>query len=338
VTARPLDDAELVRFGVRLEDEGPHPFDPAERHWNESWFWDWFDEAGEVAGHCRIGLHPVQNRLWIWFYLYQRGEWVAVEETRLPATALRLPEIAYDDGFGLRFAWEPRAPLRAGRFCFAGFGRVLSGPRAGLVLPVAADLEVEALGAPHAPPQRAAVAGHSSVAYHASRFEQPIASRGTLRIGDAEIPFEGRGERDHSWGPRHWNLEWIFLVLNGAGLCMQCAEARVPGAGRFAGGYLQRAEARPIEEVVFELEFDDARVLAPVSGHFAVKAADGSGFGGRIEVVSAAEIDITHTFVPPQRTVYRRALIRVHPDIPEKDTGGQPLLGWIEFNRMPARS
>ena len=44
--------------------------------------------------------------------------------------------------------------------------------------------------------------------------------------------------------------------------------------------------------------------------------------------ITAAEIDVTHCFDPPQRSVYRRALVRLTPA-----DGGQPLLGWLEANR-----
>ena len=40
----------------------------------------------------------------------------------------------------------------------------------------------------------------------------------------------------------------------------------------------------------------------------------GATLSGRIEPITAAEIDITHTFVPPRRSVYQRTLIRVVPD------------------------
>ena len=62
---RPPTDEELTQFGIRPEDDGIHPHDPAAEWWNESWFWDWFDDAGEVAGHCRLGFHPVQRRAWL---------------------------------------------------------------------------------------------------------------------------------------------------------------------------------------------------------------------------------------------------------------------------------
>src|SRR5881628_2966907 len=95
---------EITKFGIRTEDEGLHPFDPRVEWWNESWFWDWFDDAGTTAGHCRIGLFPAQQRAWVWFFLYHRGEWVAVEEPRLPLGGLQLARLAYD-GWGLGFAY-----------------------------------------------------------------------------------------------------------------------------------------------------------------------------------------------------------------------------------------
>jgi hypothetical protein len=54
---------EASSFGILPEDEGVHPYDPDVEWWNESWFWDFFNADGTVAGHCRIGLHPVQQRV-----------------------------------------------------------------------------------------------------------------------------------------------------------------------------------------------------------------------------------------------------------------------------------
>lgn len=317
---------ELTKFGIQLEDEGSHSFDPDVEWWNESWFWDWFDATGELAGHCRIGIHPNQQRAWVWFYLYRAGEWIAVEEPRLPLTDLGLATLAYDR-FGLRFSWEPKEPLRAGRLRFEGFGRVVAGRRAGMILPVGADLEIHALGPPHSQ-GRARAPGHSSEKHPANRFEQPIAAHGSLSLDGIRHPFAGRGERDHSWGPRAWNLEWTFLVLNGEDLRLQCSEASVPGAGRFAGGYLQRGETVSLSEVRFDLRFHHDSVLAPFAGRFSAQAPDGNRVAAELEVISAAEIDLTHTFVPPQRSVYRRALLRAHRE------GAAPLLGWLEFNRF----
>ena len=321
-----LDLAELTKFGILPQDEGLHRHDPSAEWWNESWFWDWFDRSGDTAGHCRVGLHPVQKRAWIWLFLYRRGEWIALEEPRLPIDAFALPHLAYD-GWGLTLRWDVAEPLRRGRLAVRGFGRVLSGPRAGSVLPLGADLDIRAVGAAHSLGRSSAPGHAASDTYDACRFEQPIEANGRLTFGEVTTEFSGRGERDHSWGPRAWNLEWTFVAVSNDDLRLQCVEARVPNAGRFAVGYLHRETTVSVFDVEFDLRFDDASPLRPLAGRLAARAEDGTSIGGSIEVISAAEIDITHTFVPPERSIYRRALVRVH-----RDGSEPPLLGWIEFN------
>jgi len=320
--------AELAQFGLRLEDEGPHPFDPAVLWWNESWFWDWFDATGARAGHCRIGVHPNQDRAWLWLYLFQDDEWTTIEEPRLALADWDLSRLAYDR-FGLRCTWNVEAPLEAGHLSVAGFGRVVAGKRAGMILPVGVDLAVRALGPPHSHGRSVAPGHGAGAAYPASRFEQPIAVEGTMRVGGEARTFSGRGERDHSWGPRHWNLEWTFLVLNGERVRLQCAEARIPNVGRFTSGYLQRQSMVTVKEVQFSFRYPEADVLRPVSGEFSIVAENGDAFSATVEPLSGAEIDITHTFVPPRRSLYRRALVRAIPR-----SGEGPLLGWVEFNRF----
>jgi hypothetical protein len=317
---------ELTVFGIQPADEGPHPFDPEEELWNESWFWDFFDASGELAGHCRIGFLPAQKRAWLWFFLYRDGEWVAVEEPRLPLSEFQLPRLAYR-GWGLEVSWDASEALRRGHFHFQGFGRVLSGRRAGQVQSVGADLEVRALAAPHST-GRGNVPGHSSEVFDACRFEQPVALRGELSIGGETLPFEGRGERDHSWGPRPFNMEWTFVVANGEGLRFQCTDVRIPGLDPIKVGYLHREKTESLRDVKFDFAFDDSSPSAPVSGKFRIESEGGEKLGFRLEAISGAEIDLTHSLVPPRRTIYRRTLIRVHPE-----DGGDAMLGWCEFNR-----
>jgi hypothetical protein len=317
---------ELKAFGIRPEDEGPHPYDPDQEWWNESWFWDFFDASGEAAGHCRIGLHPVQRRVWLWCFLYRDGEWVAIEEPRLPLSEFQLPRLAYR-GWGLEASWDPIDALRRGRLRLQGFGRVLSGPRTGQMQPVGMDLEVGALAAPHST-GRGEVAGHSSEVFDACRFEQPVAVSGEISIGGVARPFEGRGERDHSWGPRSYGLEWTFLVANGEGLRFQCTDVRIPGLDPIKVGYLHREKTESLSDVNFDFAYHDDSPLTPLSGSFEIESEGGSRLGFRLEVISGHEIDLSHTQVPPRRTIYRRALIRVHPE-----GGGDALLGWCEFNR-----
>lgn len=52
-----FDEHTLSQFGIALEDEYPHPYSDDHHDWNESYFFDWYDEGGDNAGHCRIGWH-----------------------------------------------------------------------------------------------------------------------------------------------------------------------------------------------------------------------------------------------------------------------------------------
>lgn len=321
-----ISDEELTKFGIQFRDETMHPFDPGVEWWNESWFWDWYNDDGSVAGHCRVGYFPSQKRGWIWFHLYVDGEWIVIEEPRLPLADFQTPRIAYE-GWGLRLFYDPSEPLRRGRFRFEGFGRVTAGRRVGMMLPVSADLDVVSIGAPHST-GRNNVPGHTSDDFDACRFEQPVTLSGDIAVGGRTIAFNGRGERDHSWGPRPWNMEWTFFALNGENQRVQCVQVKLPGmSDPISVGYINRDVSQNLSAVNFNLKFDNDNVLCPISGHIGVVAEDGSEFGGRLEVISAMEIDITHTFVPPERPIYRRALVRVHPD-----DGSKPLLGWAEFN------
>jgi hypothetical protein len=324
-----LSDQDLARFGVEPGDEGAHDHDPEVEWWNESWFWDWYDRDGEVAGHCRIGMHPNQHRLWVWFFLKHGDEWVGVEEPRLPLARFDVDRLAYD-GWGLRFSWEVIAPIRRGRLRFEGFGRVLSGPRVGQMQAVSADLAVEAAGPPHAPGRM--VAGHGSPKHAASRFEQPVSYRGTTAIADGARPFEGRGERDHSWGPRPWNMEWTFLVFGGARLRSQCAVVEIPNFPPIQTGYLYREGFESLAGVELDVEVEGRPVLDPVAGRCHLVSESGEALHGEIESLSGVEIDLSHVFTPPQRSLYRRALVRVR-----LDDEAEPLTGWLEFNRLRER-
>lgn len=332
-TADQLSDEELTKYGISFADDGFHPYDPSERWWNESWFWDWYTIDGSVAGHCRIGLIPGQGRAWLWLYLFRDGEWLGVEQPFLDLAKVRRPEIAYDDP-GLSFSYRIIDPLRRGRLRVQAAARVLSGPRAGRVLPVAVDLEVMSIGAAHStgPGDQE---GHSSATYDARRMEQPIVVWGPIRIGDDTVDLEGRGERDHSWGPRYWLLEWSFFALNGLERQLQCVEVRFPGDGTIAIGYTHagpdgEGETREIREVSIDVERSDS-LEGAFRGRCRVVDEEATPLAFSFETISAHEMDLSHVLEPPPpRSVYRRALIRAIPE-----DGSPPLVGWLEDHVMP---
>jgi hypothetical protein len=262
--------------------------------------------------------------LWLWLYLYRDGEWLAVEQPYLDFGLRRRPLLAFDQP-GVSLSYRILSPLRAGRLQVRTAARVVRGPRAGRVLPVAVDLEAHAVGVPHSTGQHTEP-GHDSEDFDARRMEQPMTYAGTVTIGADQRAFAGRGERDHSWGPRYWMIEWSFLVLNGDALRLQGVEVRFPGDGTVEVGYLQDATGvHELESVKLTVErnegLDDA-----AHGAGAVTADNGATFSFTFEEISSHEMDLSHVLdPPPARSVYRRTLLRAHPD-----DGGAPLLGWLE--------
>ena len=125
-------------------------------------------------------------------------------------------------------------------------------------------------------------------------------------------------------------MEWTVLVVHADALRFMSARVRIPDVTEISAGYIHHRERMcSLTEVRFDFTFDDARVLQPVSGRAVLTVDDGSVLAGAVESITGAEIDLSHTFVPPRRSIYRRALVRFTPD------GGAPLLGWVEFNRFP---
>jgi hypothetical protein len=322
---------ELTQFGVRPADEHQHPFDADDPTWNESLFYDWYTDDGRLAGHVRLGCMPGQRRVWLWVYLFDGARWVAVDEARLPISGLDWDTFTYDNA-GLRFERQVVDELLHNKVRVSAFGRVIAGPGVGRVLPVTIDLDVFGIGACHSVGDTG-VDGHSHGELSAARFEQPTRVTGHFSVGGERFDVVGRGERDHSWGPRMWNMEWRFLVLNGETFRRQAVAVSFgegePDEDALVVGYSSDASGTSdIDSVRFELRYaDDAQ--QPFEGRVRARYENGAELAGSLTCVSAAEIDATHVFSPPQPSRYQRALVRYTPD-----DGSAPCLGWLEINRF----
>ncbi|QFU76096.1 hypothetical protein EY643_10710 [Halioglobus maricola] len=325
---------DVSQFGIAPEDEYTHPFSPDHLDWNESYFFDWYNEDATFAGHCRIGWHPGQQRVLFWLFVYQNEEWLMIEECRLPLSELKLDstEQAFSyKGWGLQFSYTPQNPLLSGTLNVSGFARVISGKRLGMVLPVAVDLQLEAVGAPHS---RGAgeVESHSAQGYSTNRYEQPIQAQCEARINGLAQSFTVRGERDHSWGPRPWDMEWSFLVINNKDFSLQATVVKIPEWPAIKMGYFKGTdgEMRNLTEVDFQLEYNAENPQQAVQGHVSLTCDNDAVISAEVNAITGTEIDITHTFDTPNRTEYRRSLVncRFHGDYE-----GVVSPGWFECNR-----
>lgn len=328
---------DVTKFGIQLEDEFPHPFSEDHADWNESYFFDWYDATGSNAGHCRIGWHPVQQRVLFWLYLYNGTEWLVIEEYRLPLSALQLGSADQSDtaknafsyaAWGLEFKYQPKEPLRSGQLSVSGFARVLSGARQGMIKPIALELTVNAIGPPYTR-GGGSVEGHSAGDFSTDRYEQPIQSQGRMVIDGDVTELNVRGERDHSWGPRPWDMGWQFFVVNNERFSLLATQVQIPEWPLISMGYFHgHGEAmEPLSETELDLTFNQADPTQAVSGTFTLLCESGRRIEGSIETISGTEIDITHTFATPHRSEYRRSLIRC------SFSDGSQSVGWLECNR-----
>ncbi|NRB41217.1 MAG: hypothetical protein HRU20_22550 [Pseudomonadales bacterium] len=327
-----LAEEQLVQFGIELEDEYPHAFSEDHQDWNESYFFDWYDEQGTNAGHCRIGWHPVQKRVLFWLYLFNGSEWLVIEEFRLPFSDLQLLKdnkaFAYQ-GWGLEFSYDPALPLMMGMLRVKGFARVQSGKRQGMILPVQLSLNVTAQGPAHSR-GGGTVENHSAEGFSTNRYEQPIRGVGQMCIDNCLTELEVRGERDHSWGPRPWDMQWQFFVVNNAQFSLQATQVNIPEWPLIKIGYFQALgeSMEHLTEADFDLNYNADDPANAVSGSFTLSCDSGRVIKGRIETISGTEIDITHVYANPKRTEYRRSLIRCFFD------DQNPSIGWLECNRQ----
>tara|TARA_B110000503_G_scaffold42367_1_gene69408 strand:+ start:6704 stop:7726 length:1023 start_codon:yes stop_codon:yes gene_type:complete len=322
------------QFGIVAADEHTHPFSPDHADWNESYFFDWYNADASFAGHCRIGWHPVQERILFWFFLYQNEEWLLVEENRIPFSALQLDgtdtPFRYQ-GWGLEFNYTPQKALLSGTLNVSGFARVISGKRLGMVLPVAVNLQLEALAPPHSSGP-GEVESHTAQGYATNRYEQPIKAHCEATVDGLAQSFQVRGERDHSWGPRPWDMEWAFLVINNEDFCLQATVVQIPGWPAIKMGYFKGADGDMINltDVDFQVEYRADAPEQAVQGDITLTCENGAKISATMTTVTGTEIDITHTFALPKRTEYRRSLVRCEFDGEQK---GIVSTGWFECNR-----
>lgn len=203
-------------MGVRLEphDEYMHELGP-ESNFNESMYFNLYDPAQGVGGWFRCGNRANEGYAEMTVCLYLPGGRVAFMYKR--------PEIDNNDAFdagGIRF--EVLEPFKRLDVTYSGKVVILdeplqmADPKTAFTNNPYAECEVriEYSGVsamfggepdePHEKPGEEFAKGH---------YEQLIAGKGTIRVGDETWDVDGFGLRDHSWGPRYWQAPWYYRWL-----------------------------------------------------------------------------------------------------------------------------
>jgi hypothetical protein len=200
------------------EDDYTHPLGP-EPNFNESMYFNFFDRERGMGGFVRLGNRANEGRAEMTVTLY-------LPDGRVLFTFGR-PRIDDNDAFdagGLRFeVIEPSQRLRTtfeGELLELRDPLAMAEPRKAFEqsprLRVALDLEHDAVGPMYGGRRnRSEEQREAEQQFAKAHYEQHMAVRGSVRIGDESFPIAGHGLRDHSWGPRHWQAihgyEWLTL-------------------------------------------------------------------------------------------------------------------------------
>jgi len=202
----------LTRFILNPEDEGMHP-DEGKSNFNESVYFNLLDHAQRMGGWFRIGNRPNEKYAEMSCCLYLPDGRVGSMHSKPEIDANQV----FDAG-GLRC--EMLEPYRRQRLQYRGDVCLMENPAdmadpsrafrenplvsAEVMLdfdgvsPMHGGLRVMADGSPL--PDIGFAKGH---------YEQHIAGRGYIRVGEQHWDLSGFGLRDHSWGPRNWSsIPW----------------------------------------------------------------------------------------------------------------------------------
>ena len=203
-------------MGIRLEpiDEYMHELGP-ESNFNESMYFNVYDPKQKVGGWFRCGNRANEGHAEMTVCIYLPDGRVAFMFKRA--------EISNNDAFdagGIRF--DVITPFERLDVTYTGKVVVLDEPlqmvdpkKAFTENPYAeCEVRLEYTGVsamfggepdtPHEAPGEEFAKGH---------YEQLIAGKGSIRVGDEEWEIDGFGLRDHSWGPRYWQAPWYYRWL-----------------------------------------------------------------------------------------------------------------------------
>lgn len=204
------------RFIMRPEHEWPHRPDSSV-NFNESVYTNAFDSAAPVGGWMRLGNRVNEGHAELSVCLYLPDGRIACQFKR--------PKIGANDRFeagGLKY--EVINPLRSVSMAYEGDLIIVDDPEMlrepqalladGQRLPGHARWVHEAESPVHGgEPTDGTVQTMYGRDFSLGHFNQHGRARGEIRVGDQVWSIDGRGWRDHSWGPRYWQAIWYYRLF-----------------------------------------------------------------------------------------------------------------------------
>jgi hypothetical protein len=197
-----------------------HPVE-GDTAWSESYYFNGFDPGTDSGLFTRIGIRPNEGTMDVGVSLWLPGgdlaEYRAVKEQReMVDTVLEVGDVRY----------EMLEPMRAWRLVFDGDVPVRSCSRGSVSdheVRIRLDLQFDALtpaiGTDGQPTGRQGSAESADAAGTTGKghFEQAGTWTGWLEVDGRRLAWDGAlGNRDGSWGPRHWGgpTMWRWFSIN----------------------------------------------------------------------------------------------------------------------------
>lgn len=307
-------------------DEARHPHTDEEL-WNESYYFDWFDDAAGLGGYVRIGFYPNLGVVWYWACLVGPDrKLISIVDHEVPLPAGDSLDLAHE---GLWASMHIPTPLERVTVDLEAFGLILDDPTdmyarppVGEVVPFGFELDFETDRAAYLWPPIT------------DRYEIPCAVTGRVQVGDEVYEISGWGQRDHSWGsPRDWwSMSWCWTAGRlEDGTRFHTAGGFFPGSD-WGVGYELSADAAPGGEFS---EFDEIAVATTIDdtkeGREGLPSSANLKFGDLDLTLTPVAFSPVLLVSPDDREArFPRALATVTA------ADGRTGTGWIEWNQPPA--
>lgn len=262
----------MADFLMRPEDELMHRPD-ASANFNESVYTNGFNTASAVGGWMRLGNRVNEGYAELSVCLYLPGGRIACQFQR--------PAISSNDRFdagGLSYqVIEPfkKVSMRfEGELIIVDDPEALRDPRELLASGPRQPGRVEWVHEAESPihggePTNDTAPTMYGRDFSLGHFNQHGRVRGEIRVGGESWPIDGRGWRDHSWGPRYWQVIYCYRLFianfpNGDGF-MLLKITDSAGKARRQGVLLVRGEYEEILDLDIMTEWTERRDPARVA-------------------------------------------------------------------------
>jgi hypothetical protein len=255
-----------VYGNITAEDDYTHPLGP-EPNFNESMYFNFFDNAKGFGGFMRIGNRANEKYAEVTLTLYKPDGTVLFNWKR--------PEIAHNDAFdagGMKF--ETIEPLVKLRTTYQGSAVSLADPkqmgdpgqafRENPHAKVSIDLLHEAVAPVYGGTRNESEDEDAEKGFGRAHYEQHMHVTGTVTIDGETTQIDAYGLRDHSWGPRYWqnihSYRWLTCSF-GPDLNLMVTEIRRTPEERTQGGVVIRGDKlERITSIDMDTAFEDENV------------------------------------------------------------------------------